>query len=97
MMILDVKGRVLTNVENNVILNKFYLTKQDLTFLLALIDNKAKTIKEIAELCYGYYAPYMSRNISVMKSRILIKTDYLLDIKNIHGVGYLLNNEILIE
>lgn len=97
MIILNVKGRILTNVENNVILNKFYLTKQDLTFLLALIDNKAKTIKEIAELCYGYYTPYMSRNISVMKSRILIKTDYLLDIKNIHGVGYLLNNEILIE
>lgn len=97
MMILDVKSRILTNVENNVILNKFYLTKQDLTFLLALMDNKAKTIKEIAELCYGYYAPYMSRNISVMKSRILIKTNYLLDIKNIHGVGYLLNNEILIE
>lgn len=97
MIILDVKGRILTNVENNVILNKFYLTKQDLTFLLALIDNKAKTIKEIAELCYGYYVPYMSRNISVMKSRILIKTNYLLDIKNIHGVGYLLNNEILIE
>lgn len=97
MMILDVKGRILTNVENNIILNKFYLTKQDLTFLLALIDNKAKTTKEIAELCYGYYAPYMSRNISVMKSRILIKTNYLLDIKNIHGIGYLLNNEILIE
>ena len=97
MMILDVKGRILTNVENNIILNKIYLTKQDLTFLLALIDNKAKTIKEIAELCYGYYAPYMSRNISVMKSRILIKTNYLLDIKNIHGIGYLLNNEILIE
>ena len=97
MMILNIKGRILTNVENNVILNKFYLTKQDLTFLLALIDNKAKTIKEIAELCYGYYVPYMSRNISVMKSRILIKTNYLLDIKNIHGIGYLLNNEILIE
>lgn len=97
MIILNVKSRILTNVENNVILNKFYLTKQDLTFLLALIDNKAKTIKEIAELCYGYYVPYMSRNISVMKSRILIKTNYLLDIKNIHGVGYLLNNEILIE
>ena len=97
MMILNVKSRILTNVENNVILNKFYLTKQDLTFLLALIDNKAKTIKEIAELCYGYYVPYMSRNISVMKSRILIKTNYLLDIKNIHGVGYLLNNEILVE
>lgn len=97
MMILNVKGRILTNVENNIILNKIYLTKQDLTFLLALIDNKAKTIKEIAELCYGYYAPYMSRNISVMKSRILIKTNYLLDIKNIHGIGYLLNNEILIE
>ena len=77
MMILNVKGRILTNVENNIILNKIYLTKQDLTFLLALIDNKAKTIKEIAELCYGYYAPYMSRNISVMKSRILIKTNYL--------------------
>lgn len=97
MMILNVKGRILTNIENNVILNKFYLTKQDLTFLLTLIDNKAKTIKEIAELCYGYYAPYMSRNISVMKLRILIKTNYLLDIKSIHGVGYLLNNEILIE
>lgn len=97
MIILNIKGRILTNVENNIILNKFYLTKQDLTFLLALIDNKAKTIKEIAELCYGYYVPYMSRNISVMKSRILIKTNYLLDIKNIHGVGYLLNNEILIE
>lgn len=97
MIILNVKGRILTNIENNIILNKFYLTKQDLTFLLALIDNKAKTIKEIAELCYGYYVPYMSRNISVMKSRILIKTNYLLDIKNIHGVGYLLNNEILIE
>lgn len=97
MIILNIKSRILTNVENNVILNRFYLTKQDLTFLLALIDNKAKTIKEIAELCYGYYVPYMSRNISVMKSRILIKTNYLLDIKNIHGVGYLLNNEILIE
>lgn len=97
MIILNVKSRILTNVENKVILNRFYLTKQDLTFLLALIDNKAKTIKEIAELCYGYYVPYMSRNISVMKSRILIKTNYLLDIKNIHGVGYLLNNEILIE
>lgn len=97
MIILDVKGRILTNVENNVILNKFYLTKQDLTFLLALIDNKVKTIKEIAELCYGYYAPHMSRNISVMKTRILIKTNYLLDIKNIPGVGYLLNDEILIE
>lgn len=97
MIILNIKSRILTNVENNVILNKFYLTKQDLTFLLALIDNKAKTIKEIAKLCYGYYVPYMSRNISVMKSRILIKTNYLLDIKNIHGVGYLLNNEILIE
>lgn len=97
MIILNIKSRILTNVENNVILNRFYLTKQDLTFLLALIDNKAKTIKEIAELCYGYYTPYMSRNISVMKSRILIKTNYLLDIKNIHGVGYLLNNEILIE
>ena len=97
MMILNVKGRILTNVENNIILNKIYLTKQDLTFLLALIDNKAKTIKEIAELCYGYYASYMSRNISVMKSRILIKANYLLDIKNIHGIGYLLNNEILIE
>lgn len=97
MIILNVKGRILTNVENNVILNKFYLTKQDLTFLLALIDNKAKTIKEIAELCYGYYMPDMSKNIYVMKSRILIKTNYLLDIKNIHGIGYLLNNEILIE
>lgn len=97
MIILNIKSRILTNVENNVILNRFYLTKQDLTFLLALIDNKAKTIKEIAESCYGYYTPYMSRNISVMKSRILIKTNYLLDIKNIHGVGYLLNNEILIE
>ena len=97
MIILNVKGRILTNVENKVILNRFYLTKQDLTFLLALADNKAKTIKEISKLCYGYYAPYMSRNISAMKSRILIKTNYLLDIKNIHGVGYLLNNEILIE
>lgn len=75
----------------------YELTEYESDLLLSLVSNKFVSYKEIAIYMYKYYNLNLIRNIQAMKTRLLISTNYSLDIKTIRKKGYVLRDEILIE
>lgn len=79
-------------------INKTYeLTDYERDLLLCLANNRFTSYREIGMYIYRYFDKNTTRNISSIKSRLIIHSGYSLDIRTIRSRGYILMDEILIE
>ena len=92
--IFDTENRKVKNLNNR---KTYKLTKFESDLLLCLANEKINTYKEIGMFMYEYYDKDLIRNIRSIKTNLLIKTKYKLDIYNITNEGYVLRDEILIK